>query len=177
MCLMFQWQCFMFNFVVEANSGVTVIRWFDNGLVQLLSNYVGNYLAAQARRWSRKEGCSSTSIGQQWLLSTTATWVLSTCVTCWCQCIASYTVLQSITCTWYSNASARLLWMVGFCITNTWPRKMFHARTTCPCWCFTLKLLLVFVRLGNHQVHLQGHVVDHLQRPLFLLLHHQGKGK
>ena len=45
-----------FDFVVEANSGVTVIRWFDNGLVQLLSNYVGNDLAAQVRRWSRKEG-------------------------------------------------------------------------------------------------------------------------
>ena len=45
-----------FDFVVEANSGVTVIRWFDNGLVQLLSNYVGNDLAAQARRWSKKEG-------------------------------------------------------------------------------------------------------------------------
>lgn len=44
-----------FDYVVEANSGVTVIRWFDNGLVQLLSNYVGNNLAAQARRWSRKE--------------------------------------------------------------------------------------------------------------------------
>lgn len=37
-----------FDFVVEVNSGVTVIRWFDNGLVQLLSNYVGNDLAAQA---------------------------------------------------------------------------------------------------------------------------------
>ena len=45
-----------FDFVVEANSGVTVICWFDNGLVQLLSNYVGNDLTAQARRWSRNEG-------------------------------------------------------------------------------------------------------------------------
>ncbi|KAL9981764.1 hypothetical protein ACROYT_G010511 [Oculina patagonica] len=45
-----------FDYVVEANSGVTVIRWFDNGLVQLLSNYIGNDLAAQARRWSKKEG-------------------------------------------------------------------------------------------------------------------------
>ena len=37
-----------FDFVVEPNSGVTVIHWFDNGLVQLLSNYVRNDLAAQA---------------------------------------------------------------------------------------------------------------------------------
>ena len=40
-----------------------------------------------------------------------------------------------------------------------------------------LKSPLVFVRLGNHQLQLQGHVVDHVQHLLFLLLHHQGKGK
>ena len=45
-----------FDYVVEANAGVTVLRWFDNGLVQLLSNYIGNDLATQARRWSKKEG-------------------------------------------------------------------------------------------------------------------------
>ena len=45
-----------FDYVVEANSGVTVLRWFDNGLVQMVSNYVGNDLASQARRWSKKEG-------------------------------------------------------------------------------------------------------------------------
>ena len=45
-----------YDFIVEANSGVMVIRWFNNGLVQFLSNYVGNNLAAQARCWSRKEG-------------------------------------------------------------------------------------------------------------------------
>lgn len=48
--------CGLFDYVVEANSGVTVICWFDNGLVQLLSNYIGNDLAVQARRWSKKEG-------------------------------------------------------------------------------------------------------------------------
>ena len=45
-----------FDYVVEANSGVTVLRWFDNGTDQLVSNYVGNELASQARRWSKKEG-------------------------------------------------------------------------------------------------------------------------
>ena len=45
-----------FDYVVEANSGVTSLRWFDNGLVQLVSNYVGNDLASQARRWSKKKG-------------------------------------------------------------------------------------------------------------------------
>lgn len=44
-----------FDYVVVANSGVTVLRWFNNGLVQMVSNYVGNDLASQARRWS-KEG-------------------------------------------------------------------------------------------------------------------------
>lgn len=39
------------DYVVEANSDVTVLRWFDNGLVQLFSNYVGNDLALKARHW------------------------------------------------------------------------------------------------------------------------------
>jgi len=45
-----------FDYVVEANSGTTVVRWFDNGLVQMLSNYVGNDLSLPAHRWSKKEG-------------------------------------------------------------------------------------------------------------------------
>ena len=44
-----------FDSVVEANSGVTVLRWFDNGLVQMVSNFIGNDEATQARRWSKKE--------------------------------------------------------------------------------------------------------------------------
>ena len=71
--------CGYFDFVVEANSGVTVIHWFDNGLVQLLSKYA-RLLYKQNVGPGRKGG-SSTSIGQQWLSSTTATWMLSTCVT------------------------------------------------------------------------------------------------
>ena len=51
-----------FDYVVEANSGVTVLRWFDNGLVQLLSNYVGNDLALQAQHWSKKEGRGSLTL-------------------------------------------------------------------------------------------------------------------
>ena len=46
----------LFDYVVEANSGVTVLHWFENGLVQLLSNYIGNDLAKQAQHWSKKEG-------------------------------------------------------------------------------------------------------------------------
>lgn len=48
--------CGSFDYVVETNSGVTVLCWFDNGPVQLLSNYIGNGLATQARCWSKKEG-------------------------------------------------------------------------------------------------------------------------
>ena len=43
-----------FDSVVEANSGVTVLRWFDNGLVQMVSNFIGSDVATQARRWSKK---------------------------------------------------------------------------------------------------------------------------
>lgn len=45
-----------FDYVIEANLGVTVPRWFDNGLVLMVSNYAENDLASQARCWSKKEG-------------------------------------------------------------------------------------------------------------------------
>jgi len=38
-----------FDSVVEANSRVIVLMWFDNGLVQRLSNFIGNDVATQAR--------------------------------------------------------------------------------------------------------------------------------
>ena len=44
-----------FDSVVEANSGVTEMRWFDNGLVQTVSNFIGSDVAIQAQRWSKKE--------------------------------------------------------------------------------------------------------------------------
>lgn len=34
--------CGAFDSVIEANSGVTVLRWFDNGLVQMVSNFLGS---------------------------------------------------------------------------------------------------------------------------------------
>jgi len=43
-----------FDYVVEANSGVTVLWLFDNDLVQKVSNYVRNDLTSQAQHWSKK---------------------------------------------------------------------------------------------------------------------------
>lgn len=43
--------CGAFDSVVEADSGVTLLRWFENSLVQMVSNFV----TQQARRWSKKE--------------------------------------------------------------------------------------------------------------------------
>ena len=43
--------CGAFDSVVEADSGVTLLRWFKNSLVQMVSNFV----TQQARRWSKKE--------------------------------------------------------------------------------------------------------------------------
>ena len=42
-----------FDSVVKTNSGVTVLRWFDNGLVQMVSNFIGSDVATQARQWSK----------------------------------------------------------------------------------------------------------------------------
>eukprot|EP00795_Rhopilema_esculentum_P003858 gene3858-biopygen1962 len=41
--------------VVEANSGITVVRWMDNGIVQLISNYMSGEDGPAARRWCKKE--------------------------------------------------------------------------------------------------------------------------
>ena len=43
-----------FDYVVDYDSGITILRWFDNSSVQLISNNVGNDLGEPARRWVRK---------------------------------------------------------------------------------------------------------------------------
>lgn len=40
---------------VDANSNISIVRWLDNGLVQLISNYVGDDDGTKARRWSTKK--------------------------------------------------------------------------------------------------------------------------
>ena len=41
--------------VVDANSGICIVRWYDNNIVQLISNYAGYDLGTKARRWSKKD--------------------------------------------------------------------------------------------------------------------------
>ena len=43
-----------FVYVVDYNSGTTILWWFDNNSVQLIVNYVGNGLGKPARRWGQK---------------------------------------------------------------------------------------------------------------------------
>ena len=43
-----------FDYIVDYDSGITILRWFDNSSVQLISNNVGNDLGEPARRWVRK---------------------------------------------------------------------------------------------------------------------------
>ena len=43
------------DWVVEANSGIIVVRWLDNSAVQLTSNYMSNVDGPDAKRWSKKE--------------------------------------------------------------------------------------------------------------------------
>ena len=40
---------------VDANSGITAIRWYDNGVVQLASTYIGHEQGNKVKRWSAKE--------------------------------------------------------------------------------------------------------------------------
>lgn len=43
------------DWVVEANSGIIVVRWLDNSAVQLISNYMSHIDGPDAKRWSKKE--------------------------------------------------------------------------------------------------------------------------
>ena len=42
------------DYVVEANSGIIIVRWYDNNCVQLISNYLTNEAGENARRWNKK---------------------------------------------------------------------------------------------------------------------------
>ena len=41
--------------ITDANSGVCVVKWHDNSIVQLVSNYSGPSLGDDVRRWSKKD--------------------------------------------------------------------------------------------------------------------------
>ncbi|XP_028413305.1 piggyBac transposable element-derived protein 3-like [Dendronephthya gigantea] len=43
------------DWCVDADTNITIVRWMDNGLVQLISNHVGNSMGTPAKRWSTKE--------------------------------------------------------------------------------------------------------------------------
>ena len=43
------------DWCVDANSNIVIIRWMDNGIVQLISNHIGKDDGSQAQRWSAKE--------------------------------------------------------------------------------------------------------------------------
>ena len=47
--------CGSSDYVVEANSSVTVVKWFDNSVVQLISNYVGKDLGDKCRCCNKKD--------------------------------------------------------------------------------------------------------------------------
>ncbi|XP_065639463.1 piggyBac transposable element-derived protein 2-like [Hydra vulgaris] len=43
------------DYIVDVNSGICIVRWYDNNIVQLISNYVGNEPGTPANRWSKKD--------------------------------------------------------------------------------------------------------------------------
>ena len=43
------------DFRIDANSNIIVLRWLDNGLVQLISTFMGSELGAPVKRWNGKE--------------------------------------------------------------------------------------------------------------------------
>ena len=47
--------CGTVDHVVDVNSGVAIVQWLDNNAVHLRSNYIGNELGTQAKRWDKKQ--------------------------------------------------------------------------------------------------------------------------
>ena len=45
------------DYVVEANSGIIIVRWYNNNCIQLISNYLTNETGENARRWYKKNTC------------------------------------------------------------------------------------------------------------------------
>ena len=43
------------DYRVDANSGIMVLSWLDNGVVNLVTSFLGPSLGKPARRWSGKE--------------------------------------------------------------------------------------------------------------------------
>ncbi len=43
------------DWCVDANSNISIVRWLDNGILQLISNYIGKNDGMPAQRWSAKE--------------------------------------------------------------------------------------------------------------------------
>ena len=43
------------DYVVDVNSNVVIVRWLDNGIVQLISTFVGPSMGNNITRWSGKE--------------------------------------------------------------------------------------------------------------------------
>ena len=49
------WARGAFDFRIDPNSNITVLRWLDNGLVLLLATFIGPELGAPVKRWIGKE--------------------------------------------------------------------------------------------------------------------------
>ena len=97
-----------FDSVVEANSGVTVVRWFDNGLVQMVSNFIGGDVATQARRWSKKERRFINIERPAMVVEYNSHMGVLIYVTCYSRCTESAIGLPNITCTSFFTA---LVWL------------------------------------------------------------------
>ena len=42
------------DYVVDVNSGICIVRWYGNNIVQFISNYIGNEPGTPANRWSKR---------------------------------------------------------------------------------------------------------------------------
>ena len=100
---------------VDANSSITIIRWYDNGVVQLASSYVANQNGNKVIRWSAKENKKIQIECPAMVQGTMFTWAKWTCVTCSLHYIGCMYDQQNFTCILYIVYYCR-----GVAITNGW---------------------------------------------------------
>ena len=43
------------DYLVDANSGIAIVQWYDNNIIQLMSNYMTQKLGAATKRWCKKD--------------------------------------------------------------------------------------------------------------------------
>ena len=125
----------------DSNSGIMAVKWGDNSLVNLASNFVRVEPIGESRKWREKEkGEKKTFHVLKLLNNTTKAWEVWTWWTCCYHCI-KYCARQSASTKRYSSISSiRQRSMLGSYTVITFVRMENHIKIRNLCWRFQFRL-------------------------------------